>query len=79
MPELAGRLTRDQALEIFNVLAGLGYACAVKHRARDYTVEVPVRLSGDKAYGKEAEIVQIAMRAGFVAVQTGHTLRIIGR
>lgn len=69
-------LSRDRALEIFNLICGLGYGCAVKHLRGNYYVEVPVMLVGDKAYGKQVEIIEIAKRGGYEALQTGNVLRI---
>lgn len=69
-------ISRDRALEIFALLCGLGYAASVKHIKGNYYVEVPVRLQGDRAYMKEAEIMEIATRGGFTAVQAGNLLRI---
>lgn len=66
-------------MDIFNILAGLGYAVAIKHLRGNYFIEVPIRLRGDKVYGKEAEISELAERAGFRTLQTGMTLRIIGK
>lgn len=72
-------LTMNAALEIFTTLAGLGYGVAVKHQQGRCYVEVPVTLRGDPAYGKQAEIMSLALRGGFTAVQTGPTLRIVGK
>lgn len=71
-------LSRDKALEIFGILSGMGYAVSVKHLRGYFFIEVPVRLRGDKCYGKEAEIAQLVERAGLRTIQTGQTLRIIG-
>lgn len=73
-----GKMTKERAIEIFNLLAGMGYACAVKHIRGSYAVEVPVTLRGDKAYGKQTEIIEIAKRGGFEVVQAGQLLRVIG-
>ena len=67
-------LTRDRALEIFTILSGMGYGCAVKHLRGNYYVEVPVRLRGDKAYHEEALIMQVARRGGYEVLQTGSFL-----
>lgn len=72
-------LTKEKAIEIFGVLAGMGYGVAIKHKSGKFYVEVPVTLKGDPAYGKQAEIMQVAIRGGFTAVQTGMTLRIVGK
>lgn len=72
-------LTKEKAIEIFNLLCGMEYDVAIKFAQGHYYVEVPVTLRGSKSYGKQVEIVNIAMRGGFVAVQTGMTLRITGR
>lgn len=72
-------LRQDKAIEIFMLLAGMGYGAAIKHVRGKYYVEVPVTLKGDPAYGKQSEIMQIAVRGGFTAVQTGQTLRIVGK
>jgi hypothetical protein len=72
-------LTKEKAIEIFGVFAGIGYAVSIKHVKGKFYVEVPVTLKGDPAYGKQAEIMEIAVRGGFTAVQTGHTLRIVGK
>lgn len=69
-------LTRDKALEIFTLICGLGYGCAVKHLRGNYYVEVPVMLKGDPAYLKQVEIIEIAKRGGYEALQTGNVLRI---
>lgn len=69
-------ISKDRALEIFNLLAGIGYAVSVKHIRGNYYVEVPVRLVGDKAYNAEAEISAIAFQGGFTAIQAGKLLRI---
>lgn len=70
-------LPKEAAFSIFNVLVGLGYGCALKHLRGGFQVEVPVRLRGDKAYNKESEITALAVRAGYNAIQTGNTLRIV--
>lgn len=81
-PDLSGKkvmvkpLTRDRALEIFNLLTAQGYAVSVKHIRGDFYVEVPVRLRGDKAYGKEVEITELVSRAGYQCVRAGMLLRI---
>lgn len=72
-------LTRDKAIEIFSLLVGMEYDVAIKHAKGKFYVEIPVTLVGSKSYGKQAEIMQLAQRGGFNAVQTGQTLRIIGR
>lgn len=72
-------LNKDKAIEIFSLLVGMGYPVAIKHVDGKFYVEVPVTLRGSKAYGKQAEIMNLAIRGGFTAVQTGHTLRIVGR
>jgi hypothetical protein len=72
-------LSKEKAIEIFSLLSGMGYAVAIKHIGYRFYVEVPVTLRGDKAYGKQAEIMQLATRGGFTAIQTGQTLRIVGR
>ena len=69
-------LTKDRALDIFSILSGIGYGCSVKHLRGNYYVEVPVRLRGDMAYHKESEIISIAKRGGFEALQAGNLLRI---
>ena len=69
-------LSKDRALEIFEILCGMGYGCAVKHLRGSYYVEVPVRLRGDKAYHEEAFIMQVARRGGYEVLQTGSILRI---
>ncbi len=71
-------ISRDAAMSMFVMLTNLGYGCAIKHLRGYYYIEVPVRLNGDKAYHKEAEISALAFRAGYVTMQSGHTLRIIG-
>lgn len=73
------RLDRQRALDIFNVITGLGFACSIKHLRGYYFIEVPVRLRGDKAFNAEAEITQLVERAGLRTLQTGMTLRIIGK
>ena len=72
------RMTKDRAMEIFNILSGIGYAVSIKHLGGYYFIEVPVRLKGDPAHGREGEIIALAARGGFVAIQTGRTLRIRG-
>lgn len=69
-------LSRDRALDIFTLICGLGYGCAVKHLRGSYYVEIPVRLKGDPAYHKEVEIIELAKRGGYEALQTGAVLRI---
>ena len=78
-PQPTAKMSRDNAIEIFTILSGMGFGVAIKHIRGDFQIEVPVRLRGDKAYRKEAEISMVALRAGYIAVQTGSTLRIIGR
>jgi hypothetical protein len=72
-------LTKDKAIEIFSLLVGMGYDVAIKHAQTKFYVEVPVTLRGSKSYGKQAEIMALAIRGGFQAVQTGQTLRIVGK
>lgn len=72
-------LTRDKAVEIFSLLVGMEYDVAIKHAQGKFYVEVPVTLRGSKSYGKQVEIMEIAQRGGFTAIQTGQTLRIAGR
>jgi hypothetical protein len=72
-------ITRDKGMQIFDVLVGLGYAVALKHMHGKFYLEIPVRLRGDKVYGKEAEIATLAERAGLGTVQAGGVLRVIGR
>ena len=69
-------MSQSQALEVFRLLAGIGYGVSIKHLRGNYYVEIPVRLKGDKAYYKEAEIMTLVQRAGFQAVQAGQLLRI---
>ncbi len=79
MPELpSSGIKRQDAFAIFTLLTDMGYGCAIKHLRGLYYIEVPVRLAGDKAYHREAEVSAIAYRAGYQPVQTGNTLRIIG-
>jgi len=70
-------MSRDKALEIFNILSGMNYGCTIKHLQGVFSVEVPVTLRGDPAYGKQAEIIRLAMRGGFEPVQAGQLLRIV--
>lgn len=72
-------LRLDAAIQIFTTLSGLGYGVSIKHLRGLYFIEVPVRLRGDASYGKEAEIADLASRVGLTTIQTGQTLRIIGR
>ena len=72
-------LSRDKAIEIFNLLSGMEYDVAIKFTRDKYYIEVPVTLAGSKSYGKQAEIMSLAIRGGFIAVQTGMTMRITGR
>jgi hypothetical protein len=72
-------LSREKAVEIFLLLVGMEYDVAVKHAKGKFYVEIPVTLKGSKSYGKQAEIMNLAVRGGFTAVQTGQTMRIVGR
>ncbi len=67
---------RDRALDIFTLLSGIGYAVSVKHIRGNYYVEVPVRLVGDKAHNKDAEITTLMMQGGYTVLQAGNLLRI---
>ena len=69
-------LTREAAFAYFDMFVNMNYSCSIKYARGFYYVEVPVRLRGDNAYGKEGEILALAMRGGNVAVQTGQTIRI---
>jgi hypothetical protein len=71
-------LPRDKALDIFQALVDLGFACSVKHLGGYYFVEVPVGLIGDPCYLQNAAVQQIAFQAGAATLQTGETLRVIG-
>lgn len=72
-------LRREDAFKLFQTLADVGYAVALKHRDGKYYVDVPVRLSGDPAYKQESEIMRLVARVGLAAVQTGPVLRIVGK
>lgn len=72
-------LPQGEAMSIFNVLVGKGYACSVKHVQGRFYIEVPVTLRGDPAYGRQSEIMELAIRGGFDAIQTGQVLRIVGK
>lgn len=72
-------LSKDKAVELFMMFVGLGYDVAIKYVHSKFYVEIPVTLRGSKSYGKQAEIMNIAVRGGFIAVQTGMTMRIAGR